>query len=258
MRLSTLIALLNPKSIRRHSTGFCPVCSHKTLFLITDKLELIRNHAVCIRCHSVSRHRGVALCVLRTFSEMGITRLSDFARLPDIKVLNTSASSPISRALGHASNILNTEYFDDCASGQSRNGIPCQNLENLALDSCALDLVITEDVFEHVKDIEKGFSEVHRVLNKGGYHIFTIPFFFAQPTRHLFEKKADAYVPIVLPIEYHGDGVRGTIPAYHHIGYDMFDMLRKIGFDTAVHFSEFHEYKKYGTYNCFTFISKKL
>ena len=260
MRIKTLCALLKPSSIRIHSVGFCPVCSHTSLFLITDKPELVRNHAVCIRCQSVSRHRGLALCVLRQFSDMGIRRLSDFAHSPGIKILNTSAFSPIARALGQASNILNTEYFDDCASGQTKDGVLCQNLENLAIDSSALDLVITEDVFEHVKNIERGFSEVHRVLKIGGRHIFTIPFFFDKPTRHLFEKKKDTdeYVPIILPVEYHGDGLRGRIPTYHYIGYDMFDMLSKTGFRTTVYFSEFHEYKKYATYNCFTFISEKL
>jgi SAM-dependent methyltransferase len=257
MKLKMIFKFLKPKYLWLHAKGICPVCSHRTFFLFTDKQELIRNHAVCVRCGSVSRHRGVAVCVLQEFSKKGIARLSDFRLFPTINILNTSSGSPVARALGSAPNIFNTEYFDDCPSGRFKNGVLCQDLENLSFDSNHFDAVLTEDVFEHVKDLRQGFSEVHRVLKRGGLHIFTIPFFFAEKTRDLFAHQGNDYVPVVQPVEYHGDGIRGKIPAYHYIGYDMFDRLSEIGFDTRVHFSEFHEYSKYGTFNCFTFISRK-
>lgn len=133
----------------------------------------------------------------------------------------------------------------------------CQDLENLSFESGSIDLVITEDVFEHVKLVEKGFSEVYRVLKGNGYHIFSVPFFFDNPTRHLFRKEGDTYIPIKLPIEYHGDAIRGTIPTYHHLGYDTFDLLRGLGFETDVHISQYHESRKYANYNSYTFISRK-
>ncbi len=257
MKYSKILKYLNPMLIWRHSKGICPVCSHRTIFLFTKKLELIREHAVCIRCRSISRHRAMALCILNEYSTKGIRNLTDFRFSPDLRVLNTSHGSPLSKALGNAPNIYNTEYFDDCQTGHFKNGIMCQDLENLSFGSGTIDLVITEDVFEHVKDIEKAFSEVFRVLKKGGFHIFSIPFFFDNRTRHLFEKQGDKYIPIVFPIEYHGDIIRGRIPAYHYLGYDTFDLLNNIGFTTKIHFSQYPEYKKYATYNCYTFVSVK-
>jgi SAM-dependent methyltransferase len=250
--------LLIPRFIWSNTIGFCPVCHHKTIFLFIDKLELIRNHAVCIRCRSVSRNRAIALCVLNEFSSRGIKKLSELRDLPNVKILNTSSNSPIAKALGSASNIFNSEYFDECPSGQIKNGIMCQDLENLSFDDDSLDLVITEDVFEHVKDFKKGFAEVHRTLKIGGYHIFSVPLFFANKTRNLFQKEGDTHIPIVLPIEYHEDSVRGRIPAYHYLGHDLFDSLEKIGFETNIHFSYYNECRKYATYNCYTFISKKM
>jgi len=176
---------------------------------------------------------------------------------PELKVFNASNTSPISNALGNTQNIFNTEYFDDVPSGDFKNGVMCQNLEKLSFQNNSIDLVITEDVFEHVREVRAGFSEVHRVLKPGGSHIFSIPFYFSKKTKHLFKKQGDKYVPSVLPIEYHGDPIRGQIPAFHRLGYDLFDSLEQIGFQTSVHFSEFHEYRKFATFNCYTFISRK-
>jgi len=172
-------------------------------------------------------------------------------------VFNASSKSSIAKQLGKAPNIFNTEYFDNCPSGSYQDGVLCQDLENLSFNSNSIDLVITEDVFEHVRDIYKAFHEVYRVLKKGGYHIFSIPFFFDQKTKPLFDKKGDQYI-LHEPVEYHGDSIRERIPAYYHIGYDIFDYLRKIGFDVSVEIAQYHDYKKYGAFNCFTFVTKKV
>lgn len=258
MKIKTILKYLHPKYLRLHSRGFCPVCAHNSVFIFTDDVKLIRNNAVCIKCHSVSRHRGIALCILDSFSQQGIKQLSDFRSLRHIKVLNTSSKSPIAAALGSAPNIFNTEFFDDIPAGSFKNDIMCQDLENLTFENNNIDLVISEDVFEHVKDFTNGFKEVYRVLKKDGFHIFTIPFFFDNKTKNLFRKEDNnKYIPIVLPIEYHGDGIREKIPTYTHLGYDLLDILADIGFKTKIHISEYHEYTKFGTFNCFTFISQK-
>jgi SAM-dependent methyltransferase len=257
MNQMTVVKLLKPKLFRHHSTGICPVCGKRTIFLVTDKLELIRNHAICIRCRSVSRHRAIALCTLKEFSGENINALSDFSKNMNLKVFNTSNSSPIAKKLGKSENIYNTEYYDDCPTGQYKNGVMCQDLENLAFDSDSFDLVITEDVLEHVRDVQKGFQEIYRILKSGGVHIYSIPFFFDCRTKNLFEKRGEDYVPVVYPIEYHGDSIRGQIPAFYHLGYDMFELLDEIGFETKVHFSKYQEYSKYGTFDCYTFVSRK-
>ena len=258
MGLGAIANILNPRFIPHHSYGYCPVCSSKTIFICTDKPELIRNHAVCIRCRSVSRHRAIAHCVLENFSNRKIAKFADFKSRPEFTVFNASSKSSIAKYLGTSANIFNTEYFDGYSSGQYKDGVMCQNLEDLSFESGSIDLVITEDVFEHVREVKKGFQEVHRVLKDGGFHVFSIPFFFFHETKHLFRKEGDEYIPVVLPIEYHGDGIRGQIPAFHHLGYDMFTWLNEIGFETSVHFSEYLESSRIGTYNCYTFVSKKV
>ncbi len=205
----------------------------------------------------VVRNRHVALSILDRFAGQGIAALKDFKNHPEITVLNTSSRSPIARALGDAANICNTEFFEAVRSGCRKNGIRCENLEELSFHDETIDLVVSEDVFEHVRDLEQGFSEVARVLKPGMCHVFTVPFYFDKRTAPLFEKRGDNYEPLVFPIEYHGDFIREKIPAYHHIGYDLFEMLDRIGFDARLVRSAYHEAIKYGTFDCFTFVARK-
>ena len=151
-------------------------------------------------------------------------------------VFNASAQGPIARRMGKSKNIIISEYFDDCKPGEFKNGVLCQNLEQLTFHDSELDLVITEDVFEHVGNWRRGFSEVYRVLKKNGAHVFSIPFYFDEKTEELFERKDGKHV-LKEPIEFHGDPIRGAIPAYTHLGYDIFDLLRGIGFEVSVIFT---------------------
>jgi SAM-dependent methyltransferase len=257
LKFTTLKNVLRLESLRRHAIGFCPVCSRRTVFLITDTLQTIRNHALCAWCKSCSRNRHAALTILDRYASQGVAALQDFKHRPDLTVLNTSSRSPLSRALGSGRNIYNSEYFEDVPPGGEKNGVRCENLEALAFPDDSLDLVISEDVFEHVRDLERGFTEVARVLRKGRCHIFTVPFYFDRKTAPLFEKQGEHYEPISFPIEYHGDFIREKIPVYHHLGYDLFEILDKIGFDTQLIRSTYHEAIKYGTFDCYTFVSRK-
>jgi SAM-dependent methyltransferase len=66
--------------------------------------------------------------------------------------------------------------------GASRNGFRCEDLERQTFPDGSFDLVITQDVFEHVLDPARGFAEIARTLKPGGAHVFTIPWYFWKPT----------------------------------------------------------------------------
>lgn len=48
------------------------------------------------------------------------------------------------------------------------NGAANENLEDLTFENESLDVFITQDVMEHVNNPEKAFSEIARVLKRGG------------------------------------------------------------------------------------------
>jgi len=256
MKLSTFFAFAKPQYLWRNRRGFCHVCGHQTLFLLNAPLDLIRNHALCVRCGSVSRHRHLARCVLEHFKNRGIGTLRDFGHHPEIQVFNSVSFGCIVKQMGQHPNIICSEHFDGVAPGDYKNGVLCEDFEKLSFEDDCFDLVLSEDVFEHLKDFRKGFEETFRILKRNGVHIFSIPFYFSRKTEPLFEFRDGKEIPLG-PVEYHGDPIRGKLPAYNHFGYDLFDLLEKIGFETRLHISQYEDELKYGTFNCFTFISQR-
>jgi len=256
MKIATFLKFFRPKYLIRNRFGFCPVCGHRSLFLLTDTIDKIRNHAICVRCGSVSRHRHVALTILKKFKYKNIRKLSDFGKRIDLAVFNSISFGPIVKAMGRHPHIVCSEYFDSVKSGDFKGGVLCENFEDLSFENETFDLVISEDVFEHLKDYKKGFLEVLRVLKKGGIHVFSIPFYFGKRTKNLFEIKNGIETPLG-EIEYHGDPVRGMITTYTHFGEDVKEFLNDIGFDVEVDIANASNQRRFGTYDCFTFVTTK-
>jgi hypothetical protein len=256
MRLSTFLTFARPKYLWKNRFGFCTVCGHASIFLLSDAPELIRNHAICVRCGSVSRHRHVAKCILDYFSPLEITRLRDFGARPQLRVFDSISFGPIVKRLGRHDNIVCSEFFDGVKPGEYKGAILCEDFENLSFADESFDLVISEDVFEHLKDYPKGFREVYRVLRKGGAHIFCVPLYMGKKTQSLFTRKNGELVPVG-EIEYHGDSVRGRIPAYTHFGDDVIDELNSMGYDAKLIVASREDERKYGTFNCSTIVARK-
>ena len=256
MQIKTFLHFARIKYFWRHKSGFCPVCGKNSIFILTQEIQRMRNDGICIWCGSCSRTRHVAKCILDEFKDRKISSLNDFKTNSDISVFNASSDDPIARKMGPAKNISASEYFDDCKPGEYKNGVQCQDLEQLTFSDCSMDLIITEDVFEHVKNWRKGFTEVYRVLKKNGVHVFSIPFYFDEKTEDLFTQKNGKY-ELIEPVEYHGDPIKGSIPTYTHLGYDLFDFLRSINFDVKVNVSQYADDIKFATYNSYSFITKK-
>ncbi|WP_243713963.1 class I SAM-dependent methyltransferase [Nostoc sp. 106C] len=139
---------------------------------------------------------------------------------------------------------------------EMRPRVFCQDLENLTFADETFDIVITEDIFEHVRNHQQGFKEVHRILKPGSYHIFTVPCNFDRETivRVDTSGKEDIHL---LPPEYHGDKIRGKILAYRTFGIDIFDLLKNIGFVTKIDFSNYLD-RKNGIFDSYVFCSKKV
>jgi SAM-dependent methyltransferase len=256
MKLRSLFRIIRPSNVLNSKVGWCPVCQRRTLFLPIDSIDTIRNHALCLWCRSVARNRHLALWMGREMHHLGINGPTDFRNHPEIKVFNASSMSATARALGRAPNIIFSEYFDGVEPGALKDGVMNQDLRRLTFQDNSLDLVLTEDVFEHVPEYREGFREVHRVLKQGGWHIFSIPYYFDVKTRDLFEMKEGKLI-LQEPIEYHGDPIRGDIPCFVHFGYDLLDFHRSLGFDIRIEWARYTDICKFGVFDCYTLIARK-
>ncbi len=243
------------KNLRHHKIGKCNICGNFTVFICTD-LMTATNNMYCLFCVSSSRKRHVAKMIIEEVIQ-GISSISKIPKGKDIKIYNTDVGESFYRVLHKHESYICSGLFPDVEPGtQIRKRVFCQNIENLTFQNDTFELVISEDVFEHVRDHEKGFREICRVLKVGGYHIFTVPCYFDRPSIAYVDTSGDEDVHIHPP-RYHGDKIRGKILAYRMFGIDIYDLLKSIGFETKVNFPRYVD-RKYGIFDSHVFISKKL
>jgi SAM-dependent methyltransferase len=105
------------------------------------------------------------------------------------------------------------------------------DFENLAYQDEQLDYVIATDVFEHVRQDDKAFSEVFRVLRKNGAFIMTVPYDHEwEETLVRVKPEGDKDI-FLLPPEYHGGG--GQTLTYRKYGRDLLKRLQQHGFSVG-------------------------
>ena len=133
--------------------------------------------------------------------------------------------------------IIGSEYIGTDVQGgtmHTAGGISVrhESITGLSFSSCSLDVIVHNDVLEHVFDYKKALEELYRVLRKGGTLIFTCPFFFRldreiQKARIL----ADGSLELLMEPEYHGDPInpQGALTFYHY-GWGLLDDLILCGF----------------------------
>ncbi|MFM2159286.1 MAG: hypothetical protein RLZZ124_1760 [Cyanobacteriota bacterium] len=123
------------------------------------------------------------------------------------------------------------------AAERSFSEIQHQDLSALSFADGSFDLVLCNELFEHVRDLEKAFSEIARVLQPGGRLLATCPLAFGQ-WDSIAKTRLDPQSGETVPIgeaEFHGDPIRperGSL-VYRIPGWDVLDQLKAAGFRTA-------------------------
>lgn len=130
--------------------------------------------------------------------------------------------------------IIGSEFLGyDKKAGEIIDGIRHENALNLSFHDNELEYIISNDVLEHVPDIDKALSEIVRCLKPGGKLICHIPF-----SPHLDKTRVRAEIKEGTIIyheekEYHGgfscDDPHGCL-AFYNFGIDFFDTLKEAGF----------------------------
>lgn len=173
------------------------------------------------------------------------------------QLYSASANDALYNAIGKGNpNFVASEYFPDVPAGEEKNGVLCQNLEALTFADHSFDVVITEDVLEHVQDWEQAVREIARVLKPAGAHIFTVPLWLDRPTVERVRIR-DGHIEYLLPPEYHGDPIRGKILAYRNFGIDVLEKLRQLGFETQLQLSTYRDILRFGIADSIVLVSRK-
>jgi len=84
------------------------------------------------------------------------------------------------------------------------DGFRCEDLENMTFGNESFDLMITQDVMEHVLDPARAFTEIARTLKPKGAHIFTVPLVKkSQPSVSRARRGKSGGTDYLCPPEYH-------------------------------------------------------
>lgn len=157
---------------RKMTPGICPICEARTMWVRTG--DWLRDQLLCVWCGSIPRFRAVIIV------------LEEYA--PNWRSLAIHESSPGSssskKIARECAGYESTQFWPNVLPGQcGPTGTRCENLERQTFTDESFDLVLTQDVFEHVLDPGPAFREIARTLKPGGAHIFTVPWYFPKPTR---------------------------------------------------------------------------
>ncbi|GGF72355.1 hypothetical protein GCM10007301_35180 [Azorhizobium oxalatiphilum] len=136
---------------------------------------------------------------------------------------------------GRFAKFIGAEYAINRQEKEALYPIPHQDLTKLTFASGLFDLVITNEVLEHVPRLDAALKEIHRVLRPGGWHIGTCPLAFMQHQSILKAKLRFGRLVHLMEPEFHGNPMRpqdGSL-VFEIPGWDILDRARAVGFKDA-------------------------
>jgi hypothetical protein len=149
----------------RMNRGHCTICDCRVWFHETG--SWLRDQYVCLSCGSIPRNRAL------------VKVLND--HFPKWRELRIHESSPGGRSSDRITRdckrYIGSQFFSGIPRGQSKDGQRSEDLEAHTFPHESFDLVIVQDVFEHVLQPARAFAEGARTLRPGGAHVYTVPYY---------------------------------------------------------------------------------
>jgi len=160
------------KTVRRGiHRGVCPICEKKTLFY--KRADWLRDNYYCVRCSSIPRQRALLKVIQQFF--------------PDWRRFEIHESSPSGatkkKFQSECQGYITSQFFPEVPRGTFFSGFRCEDLARQTFEDESFDLVITQDVLEHLLDPVQSLKEICRTLKPGGAHVFTVPWYASQDTK---------------------------------------------------------------------------
>jgi hypothetical protein len=187
----------------------------------------LREKISCQHCHMNNRQRLIAKLAHDLISKNNFEDIYLHERI-------TPIYDYISK-LFQNKNIVGSEYFSEMhQSGDIVDGKMHQDIMRTSFDDNSFDLIISNDVYEHVPEPLKAFKEALRILKSNGVLMATIPFNESIQNSVQRSKVEGKSIVHLLPQVYHGNPVSadGAL-VYFDYGWDILDLIKSAGFSSV-------------------------
>lgn len=203
---------LSLRTLPIENRGYCPICEAPATFVETG--PWLRDEYLCSGCRSIPRQRSLVqvLTMLR----------------PNWRTLNIHESSPLPVFLARQCQQYSCSYYlEGVPRGTTSAGRRCENLEALTFADASFDVVVTQDVLEHVFRPDRATAEIARVLRPDGLHVFTTPKHGELAASRARARIADDnQIEHLLDAQYHGAALGGSSLVTWDYGRDFEDLIR--------------------------------
>lgn len=180
----------------------------------------------------LSRHRAVLL-VLQALLATGLIPPAE-----QLDLYCPESITPFAAQLRQLfPRVLGSEYMPDPADPQ-RQHFPHQDLCELTLPNGCLDVVLCNELFEHLYNLPAALSEIGRILRPGGWLVSTFPFAYNRADTIVKARHRPGATPgvaaeaeLLMEPEFHGDPVRpeqGSL-VYQIPAWDVLEQVRSAG-----------------------------
>lgn len=229
-----VLSFILPEKFYFLHKGYCPCCDRKVKFRAYN--NWLRDNFFCSNCFSIPRERALMVTIEKYF--------------PNWRELDIHESSPGNRGASvklknNCEKYISTQYYPNQPIGATVNDCRNEDLENQTFIDETFDIVITQDVMEHVYNPEKAFKEIARTLKSGGGYIFTVPIINKHSPTEVWATKGDNGEPVFLKNpEYHDNPIspKGS-PVTMHWGFDIINFIKdKSGLETKIEYIDKLDY----------------
>lgn len=218
--------------------GYCQACEKIVPFVLdwhsSDKVRPnFRERLVCPGCHLNNRQRfsmGLLKHCVKAIEDKQNSAPPVIYLYEQVTPFYHYTSRHFTQA-----RIIGSEYFGfEHQSGEIINGIRHEDAMAMSFESNSIDLIMSNDVYEHVPNYQQALKEAWRVIKPGGLLVFSIPFYADCQETRLRAIIENGKIKSLMEEQYHGNPMlnKGSL-VFNDFGWDILDDCKSVGFKDA-------------------------
>jgi SAM-dependent methyltransferase len=222
-------SLLSDKNNKYFYCSYCERVNQMTTNLKNGWNDL-RGQFICVICGLNNRQRFFYNCIknyIKNYTELDVLLFEHvtlfYERLNSkFKNLTSCEFNDYSTKSGDFFIVKNKKTIN-------------QNIQNTSYKDDCFDLILHQDVLEHVPDFKISIQETYRILKPKGYSLFSIPLFTKRNKTITRAKIINNRIIHTLEPRYHGSPLskNGSL-VFHEFGLDLFKEIKSLGINASI------------------------